>query len=228
MKPPRSSKREPYLIATPQTFASGSRKLKPYPQPDRVGCGSRSARSSVAELLVGLNDRLLVLAMNREREAAKPIGNTAELPLEPRLGEEPENDAVRALKHDVFGHAGRCFRPAELSIERGHPADVLADERDGADPCWKSHEQPAYRHNPDIPGLARHAREPDSRLPAQAAIAGFPEQSLVDFSAQSLAATFATLDPASTQHRRGGRPWHPRPQDPPLYGRGRAGPTRPR
>jgi hypothetical protein len=29
MKPPRSSKSEPYLTATPQTLASGSRKLKP-------------------------------------------------------------------------------------------------------------------------------------------------------------------------------------------------------
>jgi hypothetical protein len=88
---------------------------------------------------VGPNDRLLVLAMDRERETAKPLGNTAELPLELRLGEKPENDAVRALKHDVFGHARRRFRPIELSIERSHAPDIPADERDGADPCWDAH-----------------------------------------------------------------------------------------
>jgi hypothetical protein len=33
VKPPRSSKSAPNLIATPQTLASGSRKLKPYPSP---------------------------------------------------------------------------------------------------------------------------------------------------------------------------------------------------
>lgn len=46
MKPPRSSKSEPYLTATPQTLASGSRKLKPYPQPDRSGSESKAAMSS--------------------------------------------------------------------------------------------------------------------------------------------------------------------------------------
>ena len=140
MKPPRSSKSEPYFTATPQTLASGSLKLKPYPQPDRSGSESKAATSSNSrKLLVDANDFLLVLTVDRERDAAKPFGNTAELPLEPRLGEEPENDAVRALKHDVFGHARRRFRPAELSVERSHAPDIPASERDCADPCWDAH-----------------------------------------------------------------------------------------
>jgi hypothetical protein len=109
---------------------------------------------------VGPNDRLFVVAVDCEREAAKPFGNTAELPVEPRLGEEPQNDAVRALKHAVLEHAGRCFWPAELSVERSHAPDVSADERDGADPCWKSHGQPAYSRNqgtfPDTRALSYH------------------------------------------------------------------------
>ena len=77
--------------------------------------------------------------MDRERHAANALRNTAELPLEPRLGEEPENNAVCALKHDVFGHARRRFRPAELPVERSHAPEIPARERDCADPCWDAH-----------------------------------------------------------------------------------------
>ena len=90
MKPPRSSTSEPYFTATPQTLASGSLKLKPYPQPDRVGSESNAATRRARAAVVDANDFLLVLTVDRERDAAKPFGDTAELPLEPRLGEEPE------------------------------------------------------------------------------------------------------------------------------------------
>jgi hypothetical protein len=82
----------------------------------------------------------LVLTVDRQREAAKPLGTNAELPLEPRLGEKPENDAVCALKHDVFGHARRGFRPAELSVERSHASDIPTGEHDCADPCWDAYQ----------------------------------------------------------------------------------------
>jgi hypothetical protein len=43
---------------------------------------------------VGLNDLILVFAVDREREGAKPLRGTAELLLESHLGEESEHDAV--------------------------------------------------------------------------------------------------------------------------------------
>jgi hypothetical protein len=129
MKPPRSSKSAPYFTAMPQTFASGSRKLKPYPQPDRSGSGSRSATSS--------NPRSSSWARTTASSSSQWIVSVE--PLEPRLGEQPEHDPVRALKDDVFGHARRRFRPAELPVERSHAPDVPAGERDGADPCWNAH-----------------------------------------------------------------------------------------
>jgi hypothetical protein len=46
MKPPRWSNSEPYLNATSQMLPSGSRKLKPQPQPDSSGCSSRPRTSS--------------------------------------------------------------------------------------------------------------------------------------------------------------------------------------
>jgi hypothetical protein len=59
------------------------------------------------KLLVSPDDRLLVLAVDRQREAADTLTERAELPLESRLGEEPEDDAVGAPKHDVLEHARR-------------------------------------------------------------------------------------------------------------------------
>jgi hypothetical protein len=55
---------------------------------------------------VGANDCLLVLTVDRQREAVKALGTNAELPLEPRLGEKPENDAVCALKRTLAHPAG--------------------------------------------------------------------------------------------------------------------------
>src|SRR5204863_754412 len=52
----------------------------------------------LAYLLVSLDDRLLGLAVDRERKSAKPVTNSTEPLLEHRLGQESENDAVRALK----------------------------------------------------------------------------------------------------------------------------------
>jgi hypothetical protein len=60
----------------------------------------------LAKLLVGANDCLLVLTVDRQREAVKALGTNAELPLEPRLGEKPENDAVCALKRTLAHPAG--------------------------------------------------------------------------------------------------------------------------
>jgi hypothetical protein len=59
--------------------------------------------------------------------------------LEDRLGEETEDDTVRALKDDVLGHARWRFNAAELAIERSHPADVSTGERNCADPRRESH-----------------------------------------------------------------------------------------
>src|SRR5262245_49630165 len=99
----------------------------------------------LAKLLVGSVDCLLVLTVDRQSEAAKPLLSNAELSLEPRLGEEAEDDAVRALEHDVLGHARGCFRPAELPVERSHAADIPTGERDRAHPCWNAQEAISVR-----------------------------------------------------------------------------------
>ena len=92
-------------------------------KPGGANCGSRRGHGEAT-----IN--LLVLTMDRQREAAKPLGRYAELPLEPRLGEEPENNIVCATKHDVFSHARRRFRPAEPSVEGSHASDIPTGERD--------------------------------------------------------------------------------------------------
>jgi hypothetical protein len=98
-----------------------------------------------ADLTMGSVDRLLVLAVDCQCEPAERIRCFPIPPFQDRVGEETQDDAVGALKHDVLGDAGRRFRPTKLTIERGHPTDVPRGERHRVDAHGQSHKRPSVR-----------------------------------------------------------------------------------
>jgi hypothetical protein len=99
----------------------------------------------IADQFVSLEDPCASSQLIDNAKPRKPSAGAAKLPVEDRFGKQPEYDAIRALEHDVLGHARRGLRPSELPVKRRHAPDVSARERDGADPHWKTHKSTSLR-----------------------------------------------------------------------------------
>ena len=84
--------------------------------------------------VVEAHDLVPVAAIDTQGEPAERVGNRPEVRLVVRGRVQADDDTVRALEDDVVSLARRRFRPAELTVEAGHPLHVLAGERDEVDP----------------------------------------------------------------------------------------------